>query len=90
MLTNIGEWKISIIETGNFWLDGGAMMGSVPKVLWHKTNPADTNNRIELALRCLLLDNGSKRVLIETGLGNKFNSKFSQMLCNNSKKTQIY
>ena len=55
---------MSILETGNFWLDGGAMMGSVPKVLWEKTNPPDNQNRIKLSLRCLLLDNGKDVVLI--------------------------
>ena len=75
MLSNIGEWKIIVLETGDFRLDGGAMMGSVPKVLWEQSNPADELNRIDLSLRCLLLDNGSRRVLIETGMGNKFNEK---------------
>ena len=79
MLNNIGEWKVIVLETGDFRLDGGAMMGSVPKVLWEQTNPADELNRINLSLRCLLLDNGSKRVLIETGMGNKFNDKFQSM-----------
>ena len=79
MLDTIGDWKVSVIDTGRFWLDGGAMMGSVPKVLWEKTNMPDGKNRIELALRCLLLDNGEKVVLIETGLGNKINSKFRNM-----------
>ncbi len=79
MLNNIGEWKVIILETGDFRLDGGAMMGSVPKVLWEQTNPADEVNRIDLSLRCLLLDNGSKRVLIETGMGNKFDEKFKSM-----------
>jgi glyoxylase-like metal-dependent hydrolase (beta-lactamase superfamily II) len=79
MLNNIGEWKVIVLETGDFRLDGGAMMGSVPKVLWEQTNPADEVNRIDLSLRCLLLDNGSKRVLIETGMGNKFDEKFKSM-----------
>ena len=79
MLNNIGKWKVIVLETGDFRLDGGAMMGSVPKVLWEQTNPADELNRINLSLRCLLLDNGSKRVLIETGMGNKFNDKFKSM-----------
>ena len=64
-LNKIGNWKISVLETGNFRLDGGAMMGSVPKVLWVETNPADEKNRIDLALRCLLLDDGENIVLIE-------------------------
>ena len=79
MLNNIGEWKAISLETGDFRLDGGAMMGTVPKVLWEQTNPADELNRINLSLRCLLLDNGSKRVLIETGMGNKFSDKFKGM-----------
>ena len=79
MLKSIGEWKVIVLETGDFKLDGGAMMGSVPKVLWEETNPADEMNRIDLSLRCLLLDNGFKRVLIETGMGNKFDEKFKSM-----------
>ena len=75
------KWKIKIIETGTFKLDGGAMMGSVPKVLWNKTNPSDNLNRIDLSMRCLLLDNGSDIVLIETGIGNKNNQKFIDMFC---------
>ena len=78
-LENIGKWKVNIIETGEFWLDGGAMMGSVPKVLWSKTNPPDNLNRIKLGMRCLLVDDGENVVLIETGIGNKNSSKFSKM-----------
>ena len=62
MLSNIGKWKIIALETGDFRLDGGAMMGSVPKVLWEKTNPADKLNRIDLSLRCLFLDDGKDKV----------------------------
>ena len=71
--------RLYTIDTGYFKLDGGAMFGVVPKVLWNKTNPADRYNRIELALRCLLVDNGKKVVLIETGLGGKINKKFKEM-----------
>ena len=79
MLKQIGKWKIFPLETGDFRLDGGAMMGSVPKVLWEKTNPADEYNRIDLALRCLLLDDGKNRILIDTGLGTKGSEKFKTM-----------
>ena len=75
-MNNIGKWKVSILETGDFRLDGGAMMGSVPKVLWEKTNPADKFNRIQMGLRCLLLDDGVNRVLVDTGLGTKMDEKF--------------
>jgi len=78
-LKQIGKWKISILETGTLMLDGGAMMGSVPKVLWEKTNPPDSLNRIQLAMRCLLLDDGENIVLIETGIGDKCDDKFKDM-----------
>ena len=77
MLDSLGNWKIIALETGDFRLDGGAMMGSVPKVLWEKTNPPDGFNRIDLALRCLLLDNGEYRILIESGMGDKIGPSFS-------------
>ncbi len=68
--------KLYPIETGNFKLDGGAMFGVVPKILWNKTNPADSNNRIDLGARCLLIEEGNRLILIDTGLGNKQSEKF--------------
>jgi len=68
--------KIYPIETGNFKLDGGAMFGVVPKVLWQKTNPADGNNLIDMSLRCMLIEDGNKLILIDTGAGNKQSEKF--------------
>ena len=79
MFNTIGKWKIFAIESGDFRLDGGAMMGSVPKVLWEKTNPSDELNRIDLSLRCLLLDDGTNKVLIETGMGDKLRPDFLNM-----------
>ena len=64
------------INTGNFKLDGGAMFGVVPKSIWQKTNPADANNMIDLGARCLLIEDGDKLILIDTGMGNKQSSKF--------------
>ena len=64
------------IEAGNFKLDGGAMFGVVPKTLWNKTNPADENNMIDIAARCLLIENGNRLTLIDTGMGNKQDEKF--------------
>ena len=78
-LNKIGKWKISILETGNFKLDGGAMMGSVPKVLWEQTNSCDSLNRIDLSMRCLLLDDGENVVLIESGIGDNYPDKFKKM-----------
>ena len=88
-LNNIGKWKISVLETGDFRLDGGAMMGSVPKVLWNKTNPADNQNRIDLALRCLLLDDGENVVLIESGIGDHNSNKFMEMFKINQSKNAL-
>lgn len=68
--------KIYPIETGNFKLDGGAMFGVVPKVLWQRTNPADSNNLIDMSMRCLLIEDGDRLILIDTGLGNKQSDKF--------------
>ena len=68
--------KLFPIEAGNFKLDGGAMFGVVPKTLWTKTNPADENNMIDIAARCLLIENGNRLTLIDTGMGNKQSEKF--------------
>ncbi|WP_445957376.1 MBL fold metallo-hydrolase [Yeosuana sp.] len=68
--------KLYPINTGNFKLDGGAMFGVVPKSIWQKTNPADANNMIDIAARCLLIEDGDKLILIDTGMGNKQSSKF--------------
>ena len=68
--------KLYPIETGNFKLDGGAMFGVVPKTIWNKTNPADENNLIDLAARCLLIEDGNRLILIDTGMGNKQSDKF--------------
>ena len=70
--------KIHAIEAGNFKLDGGAMFGVVPKVLWQKTNPADSNNMIEMGSRCLLIETSNKLVLIDVGMGDKQSKKFFQ------------
>lgn len=64
------------INSGNFKLDGGAMFGVVPKSLWQKTNPADANNMIDIATRCLLIEDGDRLILIDTGMGNKQSDKF--------------
>lgn len=68
--------KIYPIEAGNFKLDGGAMFGVVPKTIWSKTNPADDNNLIDIAARCMLIEDGNRLILIDTGMGNKQSEKF--------------
>lgn len=68
--------KLYPIEAGNFKLDGGAMFGVVPKSLWNRTNPADANNMIDMAARCLLIEDGDRLIVIDTGMGDKQNEKF--------------
>ncbi|WP_029271519.1 MBL fold metallo-hydrolase [Flavobacterium sp. KJJ] len=68
--------KLYPIESGNFKLDGGAMFGVVPKTIWNKTNPADNNNLIDIAARCLLIEDENRLILIDTGMGDKQSEKF--------------
>lgn len=71
----IGKYNIKIVHSGYFALDGGAMFGIVPQTLWKKLIEPDELNRIPLAARNLLLDDGTKKILIDTGMGNKWNEK---------------
>lgn len=68
--------NLYIINTGYFKLDGGAMFGVVPKSIWNKLNPADENNMCNWALRCLLIEDGNRLILIDTGNGTKQDEKF--------------
>lgn len=68
--------KLYSINAGHFKLDGGAMFGVVPKSIWNKLNPADENNMCSWALRCLMIEEGDRRILIDTGMGNKQDAKF--------------
>jgi len=68
--------KLYSIETGKFKLDGGAMFGVVPKSIWNKINPADENNLCPWALRCLLIEDGDKLILVDNGIGDKQSEKF--------------
>ncbi|WP_183557706.1 MBL fold metallo-hydrolase [Mucilaginibacter sp. SP1R1] len=68
--------KLHTIDTGFFKLDGGAMFGVVPKTIWNKTNPADENNLCTWAMRCLLVEDGNRLILIDTGIGDKQDQKF--------------
>ena len=74
-----GEVELNVISDGYFWLDGGSMFGVVPKVMWNKLTPADPKNRIRLALNCLLIKAGDKNVLVDTGIGDKFDSKLEEI-----------
>ncbi len=68
--------QLYTINTGNFKLDGGAMFGVVPKSIWNKINPADDNNMCSWAMRCLLIEDGKRLILIDNGIGDKQDAKF--------------
>ncbi len=68
--------QLTPISAGYFKLDGGAMFGVVPKSIWNKTNPADEKNLCQWALRCLLIEDGDRLILVDTGIGNKQDQKF--------------
>ena len=73
----IANYTLHSIETGRFGLDGGAMFGVVPRVLWSKTNPPDDRNRVTMAARSLLLVGNGRKILIDVGNGNKYDARLS-------------
>lgn len=75
----VGEFELEALSDGTFALDGGQMFGVVPKVLWEKKLPADSRNRVQLRLTCLLIRTGSNNVLVETGIGDKFDAKYTDI-----------
>jgi glyoxylase-like metal-dependent hydrolase (beta-lactamase superfamily II) len=70
-----GDLRLTILSAGTLWLDGGAMFGVVPKVLWAKLRPPDDRNRIRLGMNVLLVEDGTKRTLIDNGAGTKWDAK---------------
>ncbi|HEX3698165.1 MAG TPA: MBL fold metallo-hydrolase [Polyangia bacterium] len=78
MLT-IGDAKLTMLNGGNFRLDGGAMHGVVPKTLWSRLVSCDASNRCEYTTRCLLIETAGQRVLVETGNGDKFPAKLKEI-----------
>ncbi len=82
----IAGYDIYPVPTGEFGLDGGAMFGTVPKILWEKTNPADEQNRIKMEARALLLVSKNKKILIDTGNGSDFIAKYGEKLGNSFSK----
>lgn len=85
----IGNYSLHPIETGTIGLDGGAMFGVVPKTLWAKTNPPDEKNRITLNMRCLLVRGNGKNILIDCGIGNKFDDGFKSIFNVDTKKYNL-
>lgn len=79
MPAQIGDYTLHAIETGRFRLDGGAMFGVVPKALWEKKMAADERNRITMHMRCLLLEGHDRLILIDNGIGDKYDDKFADI-----------
>jgi len=71
----LGEWTFRAFHDGRFKLDGGAMFGVVPKVMWERLHPADEHNRIDLDLRCLSAEHGDRRILVDVGMGDRWDEK---------------
>ena len=76
---NIGDYRLEIIPDTEFRLDGGAMFGVVPRVLWERVCPPDELNRVRMNMNCVFIDTGKEKVLIETGIGEKWNAKQMSM-----------
>ena len=70
-----GDATIHIVSDGSLRMDGGSIFGIVPKAIWSKSNPPDRQNRIEIALNCLLIQSNGKNILVDTGIGDKHNTK---------------
>ncbi len=85
----IGDYELHAIETGSMGLDGGAMFGVVPRVLWQRSNPPDEKNRIAMVARALLLVGNGRRVLIDTGNGAKYDEKFASIYKLDSGQTNL-
>jgi glyoxylase-like metal-dependent hydrolase (beta-lactamase superfamily II) len=76
---HVGRLRVHALQAGGLKLDGGAMFGVVPKPLWERRIPADARNRIQLGMRCLLVEHDLGLVLVDTGLGNKEDAKFTDI-----------
>lgn len=77
----VGRYRVSLHNHGFFRLDGGAMFGSVPKALWDREAPADEQNRILLATRSLIVEDGSRKLIVDLGCGDKWNEKSRSIFC---------
>ena len=78
-MSTIGDYTLHSIDSGHFRLDAGAMFGIIPKALWERKTTADDRNRLSLAMRCLLLEGNDRLILIDNGVGHKYDSKFGEI-----------
>jgi hypothetical protein len=74
---DLGDFTLYAISDGLYRLDGGAMFGTIPKIMWDKVKPPDERNRIDMCLSCLLVIRGDDKILIEAGIGDKNSPKFN-------------
>lgn len=86
----VGDFELTVLSDGTYWLDGGAMFGVIPKPLWSKRTPADEQNRITLGLNSLLIRGGEKTILVETGIGSKLPEKRQKIYGNQSALLQSF
>lgn len=86
----IGDYTVSTVIHGTFGLDGGAMFGIVPKVLWNSRNPADDKNRIDLSTRSLLIEGNGHKILVDTGMGDKWDDKHRNIYKIDNESTNVY
>lgn len=77
--TTIGDFELTVVSDGTYFLDGGAFFGVVPKTLWSKKAAPDELNRLDAGLNSLLIRTGKKNILVETGIGNKLSDKLVQI-----------
>src|SRR5208282_2621743 len=71
----VGDFQVTLVRAGVYWWDGGAFFGVVPKTLWNPLLPADEQNRVPAAFNCYLIEDGGRRILIETGGGERHDAK---------------
>ena len=76
---NLGDWTFRVFVDGLFRLDGGSMFGVVPRTMWEKHHVPDEQNRIQLTLRCLLAEQGDRRILVDTGIGDRWEDKYKHI-----------
>ena len=74
-----GDLQVSLLDAGAFWLDGGAMFGVVPRPIWEKERTPDTRNRIRLGMNVVLIEDGHRRILVDTGAGTKWDPKYREI-----------
>jgi glyoxylase-like metal-dependent hydrolase (beta-lactamase superfamily II) len=85
----LGDWTFRTFRDGDFRLDGGAMFGVVPQTMWAKHHKPDEKNRIDMTLRCLLAETRDRRILVDTGIGDRWDDKFKGILALDRRPNQL-